>query len=55
MGGIISGGVAAVVMVIYMNKTMPIKKGAGKRLSRKGGPSSGFPDEEICLDEEKQA
>jgi hypothetical protein len=51
MGGIISGCVAAVVLVIYMNKVLPPK---GKRNMKKGLPTSGSPSH-ITLDDEKTA
>ena len=53
MGGIISGCVAAVVLVLYMNKNLP-NKGGRKNVHRKGQPSSGSPTA-ISLDEEKTA
>ena len=52
LGGVILGSIAAVFLVIYLNKTAKGKSKARGLKSRKG-PTSGSPI--LSLDEEKDA
>jgi len=55
LGGIICGSIVAMVLVVYMNKTMALKNGKGKsQFMKKRGPSSGSPDF-TPMDDEKCA